>query len=329
MYPRVKFSKNIKLNNPYVIAAWPGMGQVAYITAQYLIKKLGAQEFASMEAKEYFYPTGIDIHNGMMEMTSLPSNKFYYWQDKSKNIELIIFLAQAQPDLSLSVEYSQLILDTCRRVSRDIKCVFTFAAMPTTIEHTQNPQVFSAVSSRVFLSRLKNLKIEALNRSQVSGMNGLFLGLAKKQHIDGICLLAQIPLYTVQIDNPWAASAILKKLSRLINIKIDLGRLHKEAQEIEAQISKFVDYFKESLQVGEPAEQPINQDDIERIKHALNQYSKLPVSAKSRIEKLFEDAKSDLSKAKELKVELDKWNIYSEYEDRFLDLFRNNRDKDN
>jgi hypothetical protein len=26
---------------------------------------------------------------------------------------------------------------------------------------------------------------------------------------------------------------------------------------------------------------------------------------------------------------LDKWNVYTDYEDRFLDLFRKNKDKDN
>ena len=40
------------------------------------------------------------------------------------------------------------------------------------------------------------------------------------------------------------------------------------------------------------------------------------------IENLFEEAKADRNKAYLLKRELDKWNLYELYEDRFLDLFR-------
>jgi len=37
----------------------------------------------------------------------------------------------------------------------------------------------------------------------------------------------------------------------------------------------------------------------------------------------------DISKANFLKSELDKWNVYKEYEDRFLDLFREVEKEDN
>ena len=39
--------------------------------------------------------------------------------------------------------------------------------------------------------------------------------------------------------------------------------------------------------------------------------------------------KTDISKAKELKSELDKWNVYKDYEDRFLDLFKKTKEKGN
>jgi hypothetical protein len=41
-----------------------------------------------------------------------------------------------------------------------------------------------------------------------------------------------------------------------------------------------------------------------------------------RIEKLFLEARLDRSKAIVLKNELDRWDLYKNYEDRFLDLFK-------
>ena len=39
-------------------------------------------------------------------------------------------------------------------------------------------------------------------------------------------------------------------------------------------------------------------------------------------EKLFQDAKVDREKAYDLKEELDRWDLFMFYEDRFLDLFK-------
>ena len=41
-----------------------------------------------------------------------------------------------------------------------------------------------------------------------------------------------------------------------------------------------------------------------------------------QIEELFDQARQDRSKAYELKRELDRHDVFEEYEDRFLDLFK-------
>jgi hypothetical protein len=114
-------------------------------------------------------------------------------------------------------------------------------------------------------------------------------------------------------------------LSRLFNIKIDFSELLNQAHSMEGQINKLLDYLK----IGPQAAGPIGEEEIERIKKTLGQLTKLPLSIKEKIEKLFEEAKKDISKANELKSELDKWSVYKEYEDRFLDLFKKTKEKNN
>ena len=164
-----------------------------------------------------------------------------------------------------------------------------------------------------------------MKAGEISGMNGLLLAVAKEKGINGGCLLAEVPLYTIQIENPKASMAVLEILSKLLGFEIDFQELRKQVKFIEDEIEKLIDYLKIS---GETQE-PIGEEEIERIKKSLESYTKLPESAKAKIEELFEQTKHDLSKAKELKTELDKWNIYKEYEDRFLDLFKKKEKKDN
>ena len=94
---------------------------------------------------------------------------------------------------------------------------------------------------------------------------------------------------------------------------------------MEVEINKLLDYLK----LGGQSSGPIGDDDIEKIKHSLSQLTKLPLSIKKKIEELFSAAKFDISRAAELKLELDKWNVYKEYEDRFLDLFKKSDGKNN
>jgi len=196
--------------------------------------------------------------------------------------------------------------------------------MPQAIEHQQQPGVWFATTSSELNNSLRKYNFNLLSEGQISGMNGLFLGLAKREGLGGFCLLGEIPLYTIQIPNPKASHAVLEGLSRVLNLKIDFTSLLDEGHAQEQEINKLLEY----LQIGAPAG-PIGEEEIERIKKSLAQLSKLPLSVKRRIDELFKQAKDNITLASELKNELDKWNVYKEYEDKFLDLFKKKEDKNN
>jgi len=119
------------------------------------------------------------------------------------------------------------------------------------------------------------------------------------------------------------SKAVLEVYGNGEELDIDLKGLDERARLVEEEIDKLVEYFKTGSIMG-----PISDEEVEDIKKSLASVTKLPRSAKSKIESMFKAAQKDLSKATDLKKELDKWNMYKEYEDRFLDLFRP-RKKDN
>ncbi len=320
----INLKKKPRLKNPYLVVAWPGMGEVAFKAAAYLIEKLQAQEFADIPSADFFYLTGSTIKEGVLELPELPYSKFYSWKNKNGKNDLIIFLSNAQPDLARAQEYSRRILSLAKQMG--VKTIIGLASMPQPIEHSQEPAVWVCSTSKALNDSLKKFNVNPLAESQISGMNGLFLGFAKKEGFQGICLLGEIPFYTIQIENPKASYAVLSVLNEMLALNIDLLGLLEQSQAMEGEINKFLDYLKVGSGGGL---NPINEEEIEKIKKTLNQLTRLPISVKEKIEKLFEEAKTDLTKAHELKIELDKWSVYKEYEDRFLDLFRKNKDKSN
>jgi len=317
-----KIVKLPKLNNPVLLVAWPGMGEVAFKTADYLISALKAVPLLEIDFSDLFYPISCSIKDGVLSMPQLPSNKVFYWINPRRKEnpcfcgDLVIFLSNAQPDLAFARDYAERIFSLAKKLK--IKKIIGCAAMPAPIEHTQEPQVWFSATDAELINELKKFDLQLMTEGQISGMNGLFLALAKEKGFQGLCLLGEIPLYTIHIENPSASRAVLQRICKILDISIDLSGLEKEARAIALEINKLLDYFK----LGAQKEGPISEDEIERIKKSLSQYTKLPLSVKQKIDKLFEEAKKDISKAKELKKELDYWSVYKDYEDKFLDLFK-------
>ena len=315
----ITMAKKPKLKRPIMICAWPGMGDVAFRLAVYLKDKLKMEEFASLQAADLFPPTGVWVDNSVIQLPVPGEGKFYYYKNKPGLSDLVVFISNAQPLLELCGEYIWRILSLGKELR--IKRIFTFAAMPAPIDHTAEPGVLFSSTDKKINDELESAKLglRALKSGQVSGLNGLMLGFAKEAGFEGVCFLAEIPLFALQMENPKASLAILKKLSSLLTITVDLSGLVDQAKFMEQEIEKIIEFINNPEQQPPP---PIGEDEIDKIKKSLNLYTKLPQSAREKIEKLFGEVKNNVSKAGELKKELDNWSVYKEYEDRFLDLFK-------
>jgi proteasome assembly chaperone (PAC2) family protein len=314
----IRFTKKPRLKNPVLISAWPGMGDVALKAAIYLKDHLKAEEFGTMASNDYFHPTGVWIESGIVEPPQNPSGKFYFYKNPkgAGASDVVLFISDAQPYIEKGHAYADEIIESACELK--IKMVYTFAAMPLPIEHTQVPGVHAVATDKEKLASLEKLGLKAMPTGQISGLNGLILGSAKAHGLQGACLLAEIPLYTIQIENPLASMAVLEILSKIVGIEVDFTDLQKHAALMNQEIEHLIEYLKNPPE----EDRPIGQEEIDVIKKSLADASGLPDSARSHIDDLFRLAKKDLSKAVELKRELDKWNVYEKYEDAFLDLFK-------
>jgi len=143
----------------------------------------------------------------------------------------------------------------------------------------------------------------------------LIVSVAAEHGIEGVCLLGEIPFFTAQIEFPRASLMILQVLTQLLEVEVDLMDLEIYATEKEKEIEPLAALLGKEGE-GEPSKV---EDNV--IPH---QEEKVPRTIRLKIEKLFKQAEFDRSyKSKmRLKEELDKWELFEEYLDRFLDLFK-------
>jgi len=306
-----------KLKNPIFIAAWPGMGEVAYRSALFLREVLGFKIFAKLEPYRFFKPAAVVVQKGILSMPSQPAGFFYYYKGKGAP-DIILFLGEVQPPLEYAEILSLAIVNYVKKYKATT--MFTFAAKPEPIDHKSESRVWVAATHNESLKALEKIGARALTEGQISGLNGIILGVGKRKGIKGVCLLGEIPFYTVQIENPRAIAKVLDILNSYLKMNLNLSSLIERAKFIEAEIDKLMSYLKGEPQEGPPS--PLSEEDIEKIKKDLAAYTKLPQSVREKIDKLFKAAEKDISLANKLKEELDHWNVYSEYEDKFLGLFQ-------
>ncbi len=306
-----------KLKNPIFIAAWPGMGEVAYRSALFLREVLDFKIFAKLESRRFFKPAAVTVQKGLLSIPSPPAGFFYYYKGKDAP-DMILFLGEVQPPLEYAEILSLAIINYVKRYK--VTTMFTFAAKPEPIDHKNESKVWIASTHNEILKLFDKFGVKVLADGQISGLNGIILGVGKGKGIKGVCLLGEIPFYTVQIENPKAIAKVLEVLNAYLKMNLNLTPLIERSKFIEEEIDKLISYLKGDAQPGAPS--PLSEEDIEKIKKDLAAYTKLPQSVREKIEKLFKDAEKDISLANKLKEELDHWNVYHEYEDKFLGLFQ-------
>jgi len=261
----VKLYASPKLNSPVLLAAWPGIGNVAMIVATYLERKLAFKKLGEVEATHFFDPIGVIVRDNVVEAPQFPQSKFYYWRNKEGGSDIILFIGEAQPSTK-GYELANSVLDIGVRFMA--KRVYTCAAALTRIHHTEQPRVWGVATNQEVTEDLKRYDLVQKGNLQIAGLNGLMLGVAKERDIDGICLLGEVPMYATKIQNPMAALAILKVLTKILDIEIDMIELAQLAREMKEgmkqaaaeAMGEYIDYFTEPIWEREEDEE-MNEDE--------------------------------------------------------------------
>ena len=248
----VKLHARPKLNSPNMLAAWPGIGDVATIVATYLRRKLDFKELGTVEASNFFDPIGILVKENVVEAPQFPQSNFYYWKNKVGGSDIILFISEDQP-ASKGYDLANCVLDIGLKFQ--VKRVYTCAAAMTRIHHTEPPRVWGVATSQQVTEDLKKYDLVQAGNLQIAGLNGLLLGVAKERDIEGICLLGEVPMYATRIQNPVAALAVLKVLTKVLGIEIDLAELaglaveaSERMKQMAAQaMEEYIDLFTEPI----------------------------------------------------------------------------------
>ncbi len=294
------------------------MGNVGLGAVNYLRRKLNARPFAELDMSELFAPEAVVVKEGIAgSFSDLPSHKFYYLNDP----EIIISESAAQIGGPGGMSVMSKMLDLAEELR--VRAIYTGAAFAMPTGHRENVRVLCAANNTAVRDSLSSLGVESLAEGHISGMNGLLLGFAGHRNLDAACLLATMPQYAVNMPNPKSSREIVRLFQSILGVSLDMQEINRAVETTEHTMEEIESQIRTAFAQMAPEEdagQELGQVEEEKV----------PQYVMHKIDRLFSEVQQTHSqeKAAELKSELDKWNLYRFYEDRFLNLFRKKPEDD-
>jgi proteasome assembly chaperone (PAC2) family protein len=139
MDPAIRVIHRIEPRSAFLVAAWPGMGNVAYGAAMYLKESLKAVKFAEILPEGIFHRTGVQIRDGIIDIPDLPKSEFFFYENYRDDRDLILFIGESQPSMEREYELARRVVEVARE--HEVQDIITFAATPVNITHQSEPEV--------------------------------------------------------------------------------------------------------------------------------------------------------------------------------------------
>lgn len=223
--------KEPDLHKPLMIAAMQDMGDVGSIVIDFINTHLNTILFREVLPS---YPAYVIDNGGYID---IPEEKWDYRYAK----DTIVFGGgSGQP--SSTEELNTLCQDVINVAKKhSTRFIYTLGGFHTSRPVEKNPKTFVTTTSSELTDQVRKLGIATTpEASIITGFNGLILGFAKMNNLQGIGLYAE--LNEPKIPQYRTAKSIIKTLEKLTYQKFgDASELDHMAEEIESKIKKDTD----------------------------------------------------------------------------------------
>ncbi|HJX69350.1 MAG TPA: PAC2 family protein [Dehalococcoidia bacterium] len=295
----IRLHQEPQLENPILVASWPGIGNIGIIAVDTLRGLLEAEEFGEIEPRDFFYPKRVLIRKGILEHLEFPSSRFYFKKTQGKDV--IFFIGEEQPteggrmyaEGRKAYRMATLVLDLAEK----FECgrIYTSGAAVALIHHTTKPRVWAVPNSENLMAEIRGYDNTVLmsdiegrgGHGNITGLNGLLLGVAKKRGFEAICLMGEIPVYLqgLPLSYPKASKSVLEVLSHSLKIEVNLDNLDESDRKVQQGIEEF--YRQIPLEIrgqldrlkhvayAQPAEPgPITEEEEKKIMEDVDKFFK-------------------------------------------------------
>ena len=233
---------DVKITSPaVVIQGLPGMGLIGKIAANFLIKHYKATEIARIYSS--FFPPVVQV-DSETSMGRLARMEIYAITSTKPN--LLILTGDAQPHDIGIIQVLNSVLDYVLEYKAD-----TMICLGGLRVHEEGPEVAGFGYDKETLKWLEKHDVVLLKGGEVTGAVGVLSALAAERKMKSFGLLGKL---TLAGTDPQASKALLKKISDLYSLKLELKDLDLTIEEAIQKNDRITSLAREVLEKGEDDE---------------------------------------------------------------------------
>ncbi len=212
----------VDVKNPLLFTSFPGIGLVGTIASAHFISELDLEQIGIIESK------ALPPIASLMEGVILPPIRIY----QSLEFEFVLIHSDVPILPYATYDTSQKIVDWAREINA--RRIFSLAGVATLEDKRR---VFGAATSKELLDEIKDY-VEIFRSGTISGIVGCILNECVARKFPGFVLLGETLGFN---PDPKAAAELINVLNRMFGWNVNIDKLIKEAEMIEAQMQKLAE----------------------------------------------------------------------------------------
>ena len=226
---KIEKIQHFKLKDIILISSLPDMGKVGGLVSGHFAKKLNVKLAAKLVLSDKPW---VMQQGGLV---NLPHDEYSIFVEEQKSV--VIFTGDNQPQDGASVfEMCKILLSAVREMG-NIKLVISSGGyIPK--QPGNGDRIFGVATNAKLLGELRPLGVEILGPdiNSITWFNGLVLGLAKEQNLDGVGLFGEIA--DTETPQYRAAKNIVTTIGRIIKMEIDTKELEGRVAPPSSELKK-------------------------------------------------------------------------------------------
>jgi proteasome assembly chaperone (PAC2) family protein len=232
-----------ELRSPTMLVAfagWPDAGEVASGSMRYLLRKLRARKFASIDPEEFYdftetRPT-TKLRTPWQRDVRWPRNEFHYYVRRGDGPDFVLFLGR-EPNLRWRT-YIEVVLGLAERcgVERLVSLGGTFDQ----VTHTGEPRVSGTAVDPTLRKAMQEMGLSPSRYEGPTSIHSALGDACQKRGLPAGSLWGHAPHYLQAAPNVKVCYGMLRKLSVLLDLTVDLEELRRAAEALEVRVERLL-----------------------------------------------------------------------------------------
>jgi proteasome assembly chaperone (PAC2) family protein len=242
-HEEISYSETPTLDRPCMILGfegWPNAAEVSSLALSQSVDLLKARPFAEL-SPELFYefttlrPAGRILEGRLVDLR-LPRNQFYYSTGAASR-DVILFLG-VEPHLRWAT-YTDLLIGVARKFG--VAEICSLGGTYDTVPHTRPPVVSAVCGGEGLREKALQAGLALTGYEGPVSIHSFIMEKASREGFPTMSLWGHAPHY-LQTRNTKVALSLMRRLSGLLNLNLDLSEMRKASALFEQQVQQFVDH---------------------------------------------------------------------------------------